>query len=171
MKKTILLLFSLVLSSILKAQSTAPLYYIDLAPAITTNIGTIDSKFAPSIEIGKQWDVMSLGIAMGRTNCSPIGGRDTSVYYEFRPNLNIFQVGKFVNTFTPGIGFIPWSSQYMMLEMTSGIEYTWNTKTHVNFFFGQYYYSGYTSNSSASFFGVSIARFFSPYIPKAIIHN
>jgi hypothetical protein len=142
--------------------------YVSFVPCATNAIGNFPAKFSPTIEVGKQWDVFSLGFDIGKTNCSPIKGRDTSVYFEFRPNLNIFQVGKFTNTFTPGIGVVT-GTQTMMIEMTSGIEYSYTETFHINMFFGQYYFSGLRSNSSVSFFGISLVKFFSKYKPSSLI--
>jgi hypothetical protein len=142
--------------------------YVAFVPCLTNAVGSIQTKFSPTIEVGRQWDVLSLGFDIGKTNCSRVSGKDTSVYFEFRPNLNIFQVGKFTNTFTPGIGFVVGANS-LMLEMTSGIEYAFTEKVHVNMFYGQYFYSGMTSSSSVSFFGISVVRFFLPYKPSSII--
>ena len=170
MKIIILLLLSII-SFRSFAQQTKPIDYIELSSYITNDIGNFSSKFNPAIEIGRQWDVFSLGLAIGKTNTCPSIRKDTSWFFEARPNLNIFQVGKFVNTFTPGIGIIPNGNQTLMIEMTSGIEYSLNEKYHINITFGQYYYSGLSANSNVAFFGISIARYFSPYHPKSIITN
>ena len=77
--------------------------YISFAPALTNTAGTISEKSNIALEVGRQWEVFSLGLALGKTTLSRVTGRDTSNYLEVRPNLNIFQVGKFTNTFTePG---------------------------------------------------------------------
>ena len=172
MKKIYLFIIGSLLTFSVYSQTTPvnpPMYYVAFAPCITTAVGDFPAKFSPALEIGRQWDVFSIGLDFGRTNIAKINGKDTSWYFEFRPNLNIFQVGKFVNTFTPGLGIIPGASQDMMVEMTSGIEYSWTDQLHINLFFGQYYYSGKEGNSSVAFFGVSIAKFFAPYHPQSLI--
>ncbi len=145
--------------------------FVAFTPCITTGLGNLAQKFSPTIEIGRQWDVFSTALALGKTGCGQTTGRDTSFYMELRPNLNVFQVGKFVNTFTPGIGYVFGASQNMMVEFTSGIEYSYTNNLHVNIMFGQYYFSGVTSSSSTAFFGVSIAKFFSPTHPKPLIQQ
>ena len=110
-----------------------------------------------AFEVGQQWDVFSLGVDLGRTNFSGGSHKDTSTYLELRPNLNVFQQGKFTNTFTAGIGFIFHAKESLVTELTNGIEYAFNTKLHFNMFFGQYFYSGRYSASDATFFGVSAA--------------
>jgi hypothetical protein len=143
--------------------------YISLAPALTNDPGTIAEKSNLAFEIGRQWDVFSLGLDFGKTSLGKIVGRDTTAYLEIRPNLNVFQQGRFTNTFTAGVGYIFNSKQSLMTELTSGIEYTCNSQFHINVYFGQYYYSGREAASSSTFFGISGVFFFLPTNPKSLI--
>ena len=152
--------------------------YISLVPSLTNSAGTISDKSNISFEVGRQWDVFSLGADIGRTNVSPAPRdvrhhrSDTSIYMEFRPNLNIFQQGKFTNTITPGAGYIFNAEETFVTEVTSGIEYAYSTTLHFNIYFGQYYYSGKYTASNVSFFGVSIMYYLHPYnTTSAIIKN
>ena len=145
--------------------------YISLAPTLTNDAGTIPQKTNLALEIGRQWDVFSLGVDVGKTSLGKVSGRDTTAYIEVRPNLNIFQQGKFTNTFTAGIGFIFNSRQSLMTELTSGIEYSFRPKVHFNIYFGQYYYSGRYDASSVTFFGVSVMRFFSNWKSNPLINR
>jgi hypothetical protein len=150
MKQVIVIFLLTTFSLVCSAQT-----YISLAPSISNNAGTLAEKANFAIEVGRQWDVFSLGIDYGKTTLGKMRGRDTSNFVELRPNLNIFQEGKFTNTFTAGIGYIFNSQQSLMTELTSGIEYTYNDYFHINVYFGQYYYSGRTAASTETFFGVS----------------
>jgi hypothetical protein len=152
----------------LSAASSAQTY-ISLAPSISNNAGTFAEKANFAFEIGRQWDVFSLGIDYGKTTLAIMHGRDTSNYLELRPNLNIFQQGRFTNTFTAGIGYIFNSQQNLLTELTSGIEYTCNDKLHINVYFGQYYYSGRMAASTETFFGVSVVWYFAPSHAKSLI--
>jgi hypothetical protein len=143
--------------------------YISLAPSLTNTAGTIAEKSNLALEVGQQWEVFSLGIVLGKTTLSPSNGKDTSVYFEIHPNLNIFQVGKFTNTFTPGIGYILNAKENLLTEVTYGIEYSLTEKFHLNVFFGQYFYSGKKSASNVSFFGVSAAFYFKPNTAGSLI--
>jgi len=145
--------------------------YVSLAPSITNDVGTFGQKSNVAIEVGRQWDVFSLGLDFGKTSMGKVQGRDTTAYLELRPNLNIFQQGKFTNTFTAGIGYIFNAKKSLMTEITSGIEYALNDQFHFNVFFGQYYYSGKTDASTVTFFGVSGMFYFSPAKPKSLITN
>lgn len=151
-------------STSLRAQT-----YISLAPCLTNDAGTIPQKSNLALEIGRQWDVFSLGIDFGKTSLGKVQGRDTTAYIELRPNLNIFQQGRFTNTFTAGIGYIFHSRQSLMTELTSGIEYACSNQVHFNVYFGQYYYSGRTDASTVTFFGVSAMYYFSPSKAQPLI--
>lgn len=164
MKYFILLAFLLTVNFCCLAQT-----YISLNPSLTNDAGTIAEKSNFSFEIGRQWDVFSVGLDVGKTSLGKVKGRDTTAYIEIRPNLNIFQQGKFTNTFTAGIGYIFNSRQNLMTELTSGIEYALNPQYHFNILFGQYYYSGRTDASSVTFFGLSVMRYFSPFSSKPLI--
>ena len=143
--------------------------YISLAPSLSNNAGSFGEKANFAFEVGRQWDVFSLGIDYGRINLAKVKGKDTVNYLELRPNLNIFQQGRFTNTFTAGIGYIFNSQQSLMTELTSGIEYTCNDQFHVNVYFGQYYYSGRTAASTETFFGLSAVWYFTAANPKSLI--
>ena len=141
--------------------------YIAIEPSISNIPGTFKGKSNFSLEVGKQWDVFSLGLAVGKTTLESTR-QDTCTYFEIRPNLNIFQVGKFTNTFTSGIGYVN-SKQSLLTELTYGIEYSYTEQIHLNIMFGQYYYSGLTTASTETFFGVSIMYFFKPYKNGSLI--
>jgi hypothetical protein len=143
--------------------------YISLAPSVTNTAGTLADKSNLALEIGQQWDVFSLGLDIGQTTLSPIGAKDTGTYLELRPNLNIFQEGKFTNTFTAGIGYVFGAKNNLLTEVTYGIEYTCTEQMHFNVFFGNYYYSGRTAATSTSFFGISAAYYFKPGKTAALI--
>jgi hypothetical protein len=145
--------------------------YISLAPSISNTAGSLADKTNIGLEIGRQWDVFSLGLAFGKTSVQKINGTDTTTFIELRPNLNVFQQGKFTNTFTAGIGYIFNAQESLMTEMTMGIEYSFSSIFHFNVDFGQYYYSGKYSDSNATFFGISCAWYFSPTHAKPLITN
>jgi len=143
--------------------------YISLAPSLTNTAGTIADKSNIALELGQQWDVFSMGLDIGKTTLSKVTERDTTAYLELRPNLNIFQEGKFTNTFTAGIGYIFNAKENLLTEVTYGIEYSFTEKLHFNVFFGQYYYSGKESASNVSFFGISAAFYFAPTSSGSLI--
>ena len=155
----------------LPAGSSLAQTYVSLAPSITNDVGTFVQKSNVAVEVGRQWDVFSLGLDFGKTSMGKVQGRDTTAYLELRPNLNIFQQGKFTNTFTAGIGYIFNAKNNLMTELTTGIEYALNGQFHFNVFFGQYYYSGKMSASTVTFFGVSGMFYFSTAKSRPLISN
>ncbi len=166
MKYLLLLLLSAFITPCVFAQD-----YISLVPSLTNSPGTLADKTNLSFEAGRQWDVFSLGVDIGKSSMAKVVGRDTTLYLELRPNLNIFQQGKFTNTITTGVGFIFNAKENFMTEVTSGIEYSYTPLIHINIYFGQYYYSGLYSSSSTTFFGLSIMKYFKPFNSKALIPN
>lgn len=143
--------------------------YISFAPALTNDAGTLAQKANVGIEVGKQWNVFSLGLVLGKTSLERQVARDSTTYLEIHPNLNVFQQGKFTNTITAGIGYIFNAKQSMITEFTSGIEYSINPHFHINLSFGQYYYSGRFASSSSTFWGLSGVFYFLPANPKSLI--
>jgi hypothetical protein len=143
--------------------------YVSIAPSLTNTAGTLADKSNLTLEVGRQWDVFSMGFAIGETTLSPVGAKDTSTYFEIRPNLNIFQEGKFTNTFTAGIGYIFGANESLLTEITYGIEYAYTDRLHFNVDFGNYYYSGRLSASNVSFFGISAALYFGSFKSGSLI--
>ncbi len=166
MKKQFLLAAGLIIANACLSQT-----YISLAPCLTNSPGTLPEKSNFAFEFGRQWDVFSLGLDVGKTSLGKVAGRDTTAYLEIRPNLNIFQQGKWTNTFTAGIGYIFNSKQDLMTELTSGIEYAYSGKLHLNVYFGQYFYSGRTDASNTTFFGISVMWYFKPANAKSLINQ
>jgi hypothetical protein len=144
--------------------------YIMLAPSISNQAGTFPEKINLNLEVGRQWDVFSLGLVVG-TNSLAKSSPDTTTFFELRPNLNVFQQGKFTNTFTAGIGYIINAKESLLTELTYGIEYAHTPQIHFNVYFGQYYYSGRYSDSNSTFFGFSCMYYFSPNHAKPLIQN
>ena len=164
--KKIILSLALLGSSYAYAQT-----YISFVPSLTNTAGTLKDKSNLSLEVGEQWDVFSLGVDIGKTTLSKQSGKDTSTYFEIRPNLNIFQQGKWTNTITTGVGFVMNAEENFLVEFTSGIEYSYSKSVHINVYYGQYYYSGVNSASNLSFFGISIMRYFLPAKTKGILNK
>lgn len=169
----------------LKSESVT---YISFAPCVTNEIGTIGTKFSPTFEIGRQFhNIFTIGLSVGKTSCVPsrvygttltgnVIESPSSYYLELRPNLNVYQIGKFTNTITPGIGYVFGPGPALMLETTMGIEYEYTEKLHFNIFFGNYYYSSLSPDPnnnlvhfSPTFWGFSIVKFFRKTKTSALI--
>lgn len=146
-----------------------PQTYVQVYYSLTNTPGTFYGKSNLSVEVGKQWNVFSLGFDIGKTTLEAIHGRDTSIYLEIRPNLNIFQQGRFTNTLTVGVGYVFSAGNNFLSELTSGIEYTANDRLHLNANFGQFFYSGRYTAFSVTFFGISASYYFRPYKNRSSI--
>jgi hypothetical protein len=151
------------------ASSASAQMYISFSPSILNSPGTFWGKFNPTVEVGRQTDCFSIGLDIGKLNCGKVAGRDTTAYLEVRPNLNVFQQGKFTNTLTIGLGYIFNAQESMLTELTSGVEYAHTEHLHFNIYFGQFFFSGRRVSSDATFFGASAMWYFVAYKPKSLI--
>lgn len=143
-------------------------FYVSPMVGLYTGSGTLAQRTTSDIEIGMQWDVFSLGLDIGKNHLGQESGKDTTTYFEIRPNLNVFQQGKFTNTLTIGLGYIVGAKQNILTEFTTGIEYTPNQRFSYNVFFGTYYYSGRYSSSQNNFFGLSAMYYFKSKKSKSL---
>lgn len=134
--------------------------YVSLMTGLYTNPGTFGQRSTADVEVGKQWDVFSMGLDIGKTNLAPKHVKDTTWYLEVRPNLNVFRQGIFTNTLTIGLGYIFGAQENTLTEFTTGIELTPNNHTSYNLYFGTYYLTGRYSTTTNNFFGVSLMYYF-----------
>ena len=158
MKKTLLLVILITsLGFTSKAQT-----YVSMMPAFYTSTGTTAQRTTADIEVGRQWDAFSVGLDLGKTNLAKTNRKtDTTWYTEIRPNLNIFNQGKFTNTLTIGLGYVfGGATQNLLTEFSTGIQYTPKYHMSYNLFFGAYYFSGKNGSSNQNYMGASIMYFF-----------
>ena len=178
MKKIILILI-LLLPFISNSQ-----YYISAMPSLYAGSngnsngfgGSLGQRSTFDMEFGYQWEVFSVGLDFGKTTLSKNlpylddgnGGKIYSTtpqgkyYTEIRPNLNIFQQGKWTNTMTIGLGYIYGANENVLMEYSSGIQYTPKEIWSYNLYFGTYYFSGRYSSSSSNFVGISVMYYIKP---------
>jgi hypothetical protein len=176
MKKNILTIVMLVIGGFCFAQNSVfndstAVFYISPMYGFYTNSGTTALRSSPNIEFGLQWNSISLGLDIGKVHLAQKAGRDTTTYFEIRPNLNVFQQGKFTNTLTLGAGYIPNAKENVMLETSAGIQYSPSAKWSYNVFFGTYYFSGVESARNQTFFGFSGMYYFLPKKKKGIFNK
>jgi len=143
--------------------------YIAICPSLVNTPGTVAGKTNIALEVGRQMGVFSVGADIGKTHFASQPGRDTTIYLEVRPNLNIFEHGKFTNTLTMGIGGVFNAKENFMTELTTGMEYEMNDHYHFNANFGQYYFSGRETLTSYTFFGFSVMHYFGRTNKKALV--
>ena len=173
--KLFLFMLSFVIFSLVNAQDSNHISqtYISIQPAFYSafNGGSLQANSLKrttfDIEIGKQWDAISLGVDLGKTslektsryydsNTAPIG----KWYLELKPNLNVFRQDKFTNTVTIGFGYVFNSNQNIMNEFSTGIEYDASTHWAYNIIYGTYYFTGNNMSTNQNYFGFSIVYLF-----------
>lgn len=54
--------------------------YISLAPSISNQAGTFADKINLGLEVGRQWDVFSLGFVVAKNSLQKPVGRDTTTF-------------------------------------------------------------------------------------------
>ena len=173
MRKIILFLLILLANNLYAQDSITHkgMTYIALSPDFYksgTGGGEITASggelITADIEIGRQWDAFALGIDIGKTNFGNPNTLDNihgvipsgKWYVEFRPNLNVFQQGKFTNTITIGFGYVFNSYQNTMVEARTGIEYDFSPRIAYNVNYGYFSFNGKRLSSNQTFFGFSI---------------
>ena len=67
--------------------------YISMAPSISNQAGTLADKNESRTGGRRQWDVFSLGLVIAKNSLQKAVGKDTTTFFELRPNLNVFQQG------------------------------------------------------------------------------
>jgi hypothetical protein len=175
MKKNFLILAMVAMGGFCFAQNSVfndstAVFYISPMYGFYTNSGTTAMRSSPNIEIGLQWNSLSLGLDVGKTHLGQKSGRDTTTYFEIRPNLNVFQQGKFTNTLTFGIGYVPNAQANIMIETNAGIQYSPSPRWSYNIFFGTYYFSGVESARNQNYIGFSSIYYFLPKKKKGFFN-
>src|ERR1700753_3554330 len=64
--------------------------YISLAPSLSNNAGTFGEKANFAFEVGRQWDVFSLGVDYGRATVGREKGKESANHLDLRPSLTDF---------------------------------------------------------------------------------
>lgn len=178
MKKIILAILGMaIFVTLSQAQSDphAGQTYISLAPSFyrsSTGGGGLQASVSQSVtcafEVGRQWEASSLSLGLGKTTVEPNINNDivTGVvpagkwYTEIRPSLNVFQQGKLKSTIIIGAGYVFGSEQFLLTEITTGMEYTNNSQFSYSLKAGTYYFTGNGVGSNQVFFGLSALYFF-----------
>jgi hypothetical protein len=172
--RKIIFIFLVLISFTSRAQTKDTLQgenYISPMIGLFTGSGTIAQRTTIDIEFGRQWDVFSLGLDIGKNHIEKVSGSDTNWYVEIRPSLNVFQQGRFTNTLTIGLGYIFNAQQNILTEFTTGIEYTPSKTWSYNAFFGTYFYSGTNSSGSQNFLGFSVMYYFKESHKKGLFNR
>ena len=128
----------------------APLYVRTTPFSIYTGAGNPRDRIAQSIELGKSFNVIDLGIAFGRNSLRP----DTSLFLEGRVTMDVANYGVFANEMTIGAGRVFDQQGSLMLELTYSIVAQVAPRVGIGLTTGYYDFSNETTDSSKTFYGL-----------------
>jgi hypothetical protein len=127
----------------------APWYGRSMPFAIYTGAGKTSDRAAQTIEIGKTFHVIDLGIAFGRNSFRP----DTTFFLEGRVTMDVANYGIFANEMALGAGRVFDSKGSLMLELSYNIFAQISEHFGVGITTGYYDFSNDTFDSSKTFYG------------------
>lgn len=128
----------------------APIYVRAMPFSIYTGAGNPRDRIAQSIEIGKSFNVIDLGISVGRNSLRP----DTSLFVEGRVTMDVANYGIFANEMTIGAGRVFDKQGSLMLELTYSIIAQVAPRLGIGLTTGYYDFSSETTDSSKTFYGI-----------------
>lgn len=128
----------------------APLYGRATPFSIYAGAGNPRDRIAQSIEVGKSFNVIDLGIAFGRNSLRP----DTSLFLEGRVTMDVANYGVFANEMTIGAGRVFDKQGSLMLELTYSIVAQIAPRMGIGLTTGYYDFSNETVDSSKTFYGL-----------------
>lgn len=128
----------------------APLFVRTMPFAIYTGAGSPRDRIAQTIEIGKSFNVLDLGIAFGRNSLRP----DTTLFVEGRVTMDVANYGIFANEMTIGAGRVFDKSGSLMLELTYNIMAQIAPRVGIGLTTGYYDFSNEQNDSSKTFYGI-----------------
>lgn len=130
--------------------NAAPLYVRTTPFSIYAGAGNPRDRIAQSIELGKSFNVIDLGIAFGRNSLRP----DTSLFLEGRVTMDVANYGIFANEMTIGAGRVFDKQGSLMLELTYSIIAQIAPRIGIGLTTGYYDFSNESVDSSKTFYGV-----------------
>jgi hypothetical protein len=115
-----------------------------------TNAGKYPDRVSQNIEFGKSFEVLDIGLALGRNSLRP----DTTTYLQARLTMDACQSGIFGNEVSIGVGKIFNSATPMIFEYSTTILAQVSKKVGVGVIVGNYDFTGEINDISKQFFGV-----------------
>ncbi len=130
----------------------APWYGRSTPFAIYTGAGNYRDRIAQTIEIGKSFNVVDLGVAVGRSSLRP----DTTLFVEGRVTMDVANYGVFASEMTIGAGKLFDTQGSLMLELSYTIFAQLAPRFGFGLTTGYYDFSNETLDSSKTFYGVYV---------------
>ncbi|WP_420149357.1 hypothetical protein [Spirosoma sp.] len=128
----------------------APIYVRTMPFSIYTGAGKPKDRIAQSIEIGKSFNVIDLGVAFGRNSLRP----DTTLFLEGRVTMDVANYGIFANEMTIGAGRVFDKQGSLMLELTYSIIAQIAPRVGIGLTTGYYDFSSESTDASKTFYGI-----------------
>ncbi|MEZ0542409.1 hypothetical protein [Fibrella arboris] len=117
---------------------------------IYTGLGAVRDRISQSVEIGKSFNVIDLGVAVGRNSLRP----DSTMFLEGRVTMDVANYGVFANEMTIGAGRVFDKAGSLMLELTYSIIAQVAPRLGIGLTTGYYDFSSEFTDSSKTFYGV-----------------
>lgn len=126
-------------------------WYVRASPfSIYTGAGNRSDRIAQWIEVGKSFNVIDLGVAVGRTSLRP----DSTLFLEGRVTMDVANYGVFANEMTIGAGRLFDAQGSLMLELTYSIIAQVAPRLGIGLTTGYYDFSSETTDTSKTFYGL-----------------
>ncbi|GAB3561920.1 hypothetical protein GCM10027578_03460 [Spirosoma luteolum] len=128
----------------------APWYARSLPFGIYTGAGKLADRAAQSVEVGKSFNVIDLGVAAGRSTFRP----DTTFFLEGRVTMDVGNYGPFASEMTLGAGRLFDSQGSLMLELSYSIFAQLAPRFGIGLISGYFDFSNERYDASKTYYGV-----------------
>lgn len=118
--------------------------------SIYTGAGKTNDRVAQTIEIGKSFDVLDLGVALGRSSLRP----DTTLFLEAKATMDVANFGIFANEMTIGAGRLFDGRGSLILELSYTIFAQLGKRLGVGLTTGYYDFSNELFDNSKTYYGI-----------------
>lgn len=131
-------------------------FYVTTGTNVFVNAkGGFAQRFSPSIELGRTYGIFDIGLAVGRLN-SIASARDTTLYLEMRPTINVFSKGRFAEGLCLGAGYVSGAKQGLMTEICNSINFSVNENFQIAIVQGYMYFDGTNNSRNTQFMGLNL---------------
>ncbi|MDR6562794.1 MULTISPECIES: hypothetical protein [unclassified Arcicella] len=130
----------------------APFYARFMPLSIYTGAGKTRDRVAQFIEFGKSFNVIDLGIALGRNSLRP----DTTTFLEGKITMDVCNYGIFANEMTIGAGKVFDAEGSLMLELSYSIFAQLSKNWGIGISTGYYDFSNEFYDSAKTYYGFFI---------------
>jgi len=131
-------------------------FYVTTGANVFVNAkGGFAQRFSPSIELGRTYGIFDIGLATGRLNVQN-NTRDSSLYLELRPTINIFSKGRFAEGLCLGAGYVSGAKQGLMTEICNSINFSVNENFQIAIVQGYMYFDGTNNSRNTQFMGLNL---------------